>query len=91
MTYRKSEQGSLRLIDIFALPGGDILAGNRACSEQGSGRWLPKPSDTLNTFVRMADPEVGYKGIPLLWYEMKPIGTVLEILIPDWIADLSPG
>ena len=88
---QKSEQGSLRLIDIFALPGGDILAGNRACSEQGSGRWLPKPSDTLNTFVRMADPEVGYKGIPLLWYEMKPIGSVLEILVPDWIADLVPG
>ena len=88
---QKSEQGSLRLIDIFALPGGDILAGNRACSEQGSGRWLPKPSDTLNTFVKMADPDVGYKGIPLLWYEMKPIGTVLEILVPDWIADLIPG
>ena len=88
---QKSEQGSLRLIDIFALPGGDILAGNRACSEQGSGRWLPKPSDTLNTFVRMADPEVGYKNIPLLWYEMKPIGQVFEILIPDWIADLVPG
>lgn len=88
---QKSEQGSLRLIDIFALPGGDILAGNRACSEQGSGRWLPKPSDTLNTFVKMADPEIGYKGIPLLWYEMKPVGQVFEILIPDWIANLVPG
>jgi len=88
---QKSEQGTLRYIDIFALPGGDILAGNRACSEQGSGRWLPKPSDTLNTFIRMADPDVGYKGIPLLWYEMRPVGQVFEILIPDWIADLVPG
>ena len=88
---QKSEQGSLRLIDIFALPGGDILAGNSACSEQGSGRWLPKPSDTLNTFARMANPEMGFKGIPLLWYEMRPVGEVFEILIPDWIADLVPG
>ena len=88
---QKSEQGSLRLIDIFALPGGDILAGNSACSEQGSGRWLPKPSDTLKTFATMANPEMGFKGIPLLWYEMRPIGEVFEILIPDWIADLVPG
>ncbi|MGB1311074.1 MAG: ABC transporter permease [Leucothrix sp.] len=88
---QKSEQGSLRYIDMFAMPGGEILAGNRACSEQGSGRWLPKPSDTWNTFVKMADPDIGYKNIPLLWYEMKPIGQVLEILVPDWIADLVPG
>lgn len=84
-------QGSLRYIDALMLPGGDILAGNRACSEQGSGRWLPKPSDTLARFVHMSNPDVGYKGIPLLWYEMKPIGEVLEFLIPDWIADLVPG
>ena len=88
---QKSEQGSLRMIDIFALPGGDILAGNSACSEQGSGRWLPKPSDTMNTFFRMSDPAMGFKGIPLLWYEMRPIGKAFEILIPDWIADLVPG
>ncbi len=88
---KKSEQGMLRYIDIFALPGGDILAGNRACSEQGSGRWLPKPSDTLQTFVKMAHPDEGYKGIPLLWYKMKPVGEVFEILIPDWIANLVPG
>jgi len=88
---KNSAQGSLRWIDAIALPGGDILAGNRACSEQGSGRWLPKPSDTLNTLTRMAEPTEGFMNIPLLWYAMKPAGEVFEILIPDWIADLVPG
>lgn len=88
---QRTAQGSLHYINTFMLPGGDILAGNRACSEQGSGRWLPKPSDTLKRFVHMSDPTVGYKGIPLLWYEMKPIGKVLEFLVPDWIASLVPG
>ncbi len=88
---QKRLQGSLRFIDILAMPGGDILAGNRACSEQGSGRWLPKPSDTLRTFAHMAQPDVGYKGIPLLWYKMKPIAEMVGFLTPDWIADLVPG
>lgn len=88
---QKRLQGSLRYINALAMPGGEILAGNNACSEQGSGRWLPKPSDTLRTFVRMANPQVGYKGIPLLWYKMKPISEMIGFLLPDWIADLIPG
>ncbi len=88
---QKRLQGSLRYINALAMPGGEILAGNQACSEQGSGRWLPKPSDTLRTFVRMAHPEVGYKGIPLLWYKMKPVSEMIGFLVPDWIADLIPG
>lgn len=88
---QKSEQGSLRYIDIFAMGGGTIDAGNNACSEQGSGRWLPKPSDTLATFNRMANPEVGYKGFPLLWYRMQPLSELLGFLVPDWVADLVPG
>ncbi|MFT5657026.1 MAG: taurine transport system permease protein [Gammaproteobacteria bacterium] len=88
---QREQQGSLIYINALAMPGGDILAGNSACSEQGSGRWLPKPSDTLRTFVRMADPEVGYKGIPLLWYKMKPVAEMIAFVVPDWIADLIPG
>ncbi len=88
---QKRQQGSLRYIDALAMPGGDILAGNNACSEQGSGRWLPKPSDTLRTFLRMANPDVGYKGIPLLWFKMKPVSEMIGFLVPDWIADLVPG
>ncbi len=88
---QKNLQGGLRYINLFAMPGGEILAGNRACSEQGSGRWLPKPSDTLRTFTRMAHPEVGYKGIPLLWYKMKPVSEMIGFVVPDWISGLIPG
>ena len=88
---QKSLQGSLRYIDILAMPGGVILAGNNNCSEQGSGRWLPKPSDTLRTFTRLIDPEVGYKGIPMLWYKMKPLSEMLGFILPDGIANLIPG
>ncbi|MXZ80629.1 MAG: ABC transporter permease subunit [Gammaproteobacteria bacterium] len=87
----KERQGTLRLIDAWALPGGDILAGNKACSEQGSGRWLPKPSDTLSTFIWMADPDQGYKGFPLFWFKMKPVAEMIDFAVPDWIADLVPG
>ena len=88
---KNSRQGSLRYIDLIALPGGDILAGNNACSEQGSGRWLPKPSDTLATFAFMAHPDQGYKGFPLLWFKMKPVSEMIGFLLPDWIASLFPG
>ena len=88
---KRDQQGGLLYIDALAMPGGDILAGNRACSEQGSGRWLPKPSDTLGTFVRMMDPDVGYKGVPLLWYKMKPVAEMIAFIVPDWVADLVPG
>ena len=88
---QRAQLGSLRWINAVAMPGGEILAGNRACSEQGSGRWLPKPSDTLKTFLRMAHPDEGYKGFPLLWYKMKPVSEVVGFLTPDWIADLIPG
>ncbi|MGC1440787.1 MAG: ABC transporter permease, partial [Burkholderiaceae bacterium] len=86
-----AQQGGLRWINLLAMPGGNIMAGNQACSEQGSGRWLPKPSDTLRTFLWMANPEQGYKGFALLWYEMKPVADMIGFFIPDWIADLVPG
>ena len=88
---KRNQQGSLIYIDALAMPGGDILAGNSACSEQGSGRWLPKPSDTMRTFLRMADPDIGYKGIPLLWYKMKPVAEMIAFVVPDWLPDLIPG
>ena len=48
---QKDAQGGLRFIDIFLFPAGTIVASGPSCSEQGSGRWLPKPSDTLNKFI----------------------------------------
>ncbi|MCI5222535.1 MAG: ABC transporter permease subunit, partial [Candidatus Electrothrix sp. AR4] len=88
---KKKQQGSLRFIDSFAMPGGTIEAGSSSCSEQGSGRWLPKPSDTLRTLVRIANPNIGYKGYPLLWYTQKPFGEMVDFFIPDWIASFVPG
>ncbi len=85
------KKGSLNWIDAFAMPGGKILSGNTACSEQGSGRWLPKPSDTVATFARLANPSIGFKNIPLLSIKQKPLAEMAGFLIPDWIADLVPG
>ena len=88
---QKSEQGGLRLIDILLFPAGTIVASGPSCSEQGSGRWLPKPSDTLNKFILMSKPSVGYKNIPLLWIEMIDVSSIVGFILPDWIADVLPG
>ena len=88
---QRERQGVLGLIDALAMPGGSIVAGNTACTEQGSGRWLPKPSDTLATLARISDPDVGYKGVPLLWYRHKPLAEMVGFVIPDRVADLVPG
>ena len=84
-------QGGLRFIDIFLFPAGTIVASGPSCSEQGSGRWLPKPSDTFNKFILMSNPSVGYKDIPLLWIEMIDVSSIIGFILPDWIADILPG
>ena len=84
-------QGGLRFIDILLFPAGTIVASGANCSEQGSGRWLPKPSDTFNKFVLMSNPSVGYKDVPLLWIKMVDVSNVFGFIIPDWIADVLPG
>ncbi len=88
---QKKEQGGLRLIDIFLFPAGTIVASGPSCSEQGSGRWLPKPSDTFNKFILMSKPSVGYKDIPLLWIQMVDVSKMIGFFLPDWIADILPG
>ena len=40
---QKKEQGGLRWVDILLFPSGTIISSGPSCSEQGSGRWLPKP------------------------------------------------
>ena len=84
-------QGGLRFIDILLFPAGTIVASGANCSEQGSGRWLPKPSDTFNKFILMSKPSVGYKDVPLLWIKMVDVSNVVGFIIPDWIADILPG
>ena len=88
---QKAQQGGLRYIDIFLFPAGTIVSSGPSCSEQGSGRWLPKPSDTLNKFSLMLKPSVGYKNVPLLWFEMMDVSQIFGFLLPDWIADVMPG
>jgi len=88
---QKKEQGSLRFVDIFLFPAGTIVSSGPSCSEQGSGRWLPKPSDTFNKFVLLLKPSVGFKNIPLIWYEMMDVSKMIGFILPDWIADIIPG
>ena len=88
---QKKEQGSLRFVDIFLFPAGTIVSSGPSCSEQGSGRWLPKPSDTLNKFILLLKPSVGFKNIPLIWYEMMDVSKIVGFILPDWIADIIPG
>ena len=88
---QKKEQGSLRFVDIFLFPAGTIVSSGPNCSEQGSGRWLPKPSDTLDKFILLLKPSVGFKNIPLIWYEMMDVSKIFGFILPDWIADAIPG
>jgi len=88
---QKDQQGGLRLVDIFLFPAGTIVASGPSCSEQGSGRWLPKPSDTFNKFILMSKPSVGYKNIPLLWIDMMDVSSIVGFILPDWFADILPG
>ena len=90
---QKKEQGSLKVIDTFLFPTGTIVASasGETCSEQGTGRWLPKPTDTLRIFLHLLKPSEGYKNFPMLWYEMKGVNQMVAFIIPDWIADIIPG
>ena len=80
---QKKEQGSLRWVDILLFPTGTIISSGPSCSEQGSGRWLPKPSDTINKFTLMLNPSVGFKQIPLIWYEMMDVSKIVGFILPD--------
>ena len=88
---QKKEQGGLRWVDVFLFPSGTIMSSGPSCTEQGSGRWLPKPSDTLNKFTLMLNPNVGFKQIPLIWYEMMDVSKIIGFILPNWIADILPG
>jgi taurine transport system permease protein len=88
-------RGSLRLVDALFVPGDGVVKSRTQCTEQGSGRWLPKPTDVVATFARLANPDVahggGYKGTTLLWWKWLPVADVVAFIIPDWTADILPG
>ena len=88
---QKKEQGSIRIKDLLLFPAGTIVASGPTCAEDGPGRWLPKPSDTFRIFGDLLKPSVGFKMIPLLWYEMMGVNRIVGFILPDWIADILPG
>jgi taurine transport system permease protein len=87
--------GGLAWTKALFLPGQGVVKSRTQCTEQGSARWLPKPTDVVATFMQLANPDVagggGYKGTPLLWWKWLPVADVVGFFTPDWIADLWPG
>jgi len=88
---QKKEQGNLIYIDALLFPAGTIVSSGPTCAEDGPGRWLPKPSDTFRIFGDLLKPSVGFKMIPMIWYEMMGVNKIVGFFLPDWIADIMPG
>jgi len=88
---QKKEQGAIRIKDILLFPAGTIVASGPTCAEDGPGRWLPKPSDTFRIFGDLLKPSVGFKMIPMIWYEMMGVNKIVGFILPNWIADILPG
>tara|TARA_B100001175_G_scaffold315001_1_gene325560 strand:+ start:933 stop:2861 length:1929 start_codon:yes stop_codon:yes gene_type:complete len=88
-------KGNLKLIDMLFIPGDGVVKSKTQCTEQGSGRWLPKPTDVIATFLKLANPDVenggGYKGSTLLWWKWLPIADMIAFIIPDSLVDVLPG
>ena len=88
---QKKEQGAIRIKDALLFPAGTIVNSGPTCAEDGPGRWLPKPSDTFRIFGDLLRPSVGFKMIPMIWYEMMDVSKIVGFILPDWIADILPG
>ncbi len=88
-------QGGLGWVEFAFFPGGSIVKSRTQCTEQGTGRWLPKPTDVVAQLGQLANPNLeeggGFKGTTLLWWKWLPIADVVAFFVPDWIADIMPG
>ena len=88
-------KGGLGVIETLFFPGQGVVKSRTQCTEQGPGRWLPKPTDVIATFSQLANPNLetggGYKGTTLLWWKWLPIADVVGFLIPDGLVDVLPG
>ena len=88
-------KGRLGVIETLFFPGQGVVKSRTQCTEQGPGRWLPKPTDVIATFSQLANPNLetggGYKGTTLLWWKWLPIADVVGFLIPDGLVDVLPG
>ena len=91
----KGQTKGLRLVDALFLPGEGVIKSRTLCVEQGSSRWLPKPTDVVAKFARLANPNLedggGYKGTVLFWWKWLEIADVIAFLIPDGVVDMLPG
>ena len=88
-------KGGLAIVESLFFPGQGVVKSRTQCTEQGPGRWLPKPTDVIATFSQLANPDLesggGYKGTTLLWWKWLPIADVIGFLIPDRLVDALPG
>ncbi len=88
-------QGGLSWVAFAFFPGGEIVKSRTQCTEQGTGRWLPKPTDVVAQLGQLANPNLedggGFKGTTLLWWKWLPIADIVAFFVPDWIADVMPG
>ena len=88
-------RGSLDLVETLFFPGQGVVKSRTQCTEQGSARWLPKPTDVVAEFLTLSNPDIdsggGYKGIPLFWWKWLPIQDIVGFVVPDGIADIWPG
>ena len=88
-------KGGLGVVEALFFPGEGVVKSRTICIEQGSARWLPKPTDVVAKFAKLANPDVenggGYKGTTLLWVKWLPISDVVGFLIPDMVVDALPG
>ena len=88
-------KGGLGFVDAVFFPGHGVVKSKTICIEQGSSRWLPKPSDVIAKFGKLANPDLesggGYKGTTLLWWKWLPLSEVVDFLIPDGLVDILPG
>jgi taurine transport system permease protein len=88
-------KGSLGIIDALFMPGAGVVKTRTICIEQGSSRWLPKPTDVIATFSTLANPNIeeggGFKGTRLLWFKWLPVSDVVGFFVPDSLVDILPG
>ena len=88
-------KGSLGVIDAIFMPGEGVLKTRTICIEQGSSRWLPKPTDVVAKLSVLANPNLeeggGFKGTRLLWFKWLPVADVVGFFIPDGLVDILPG
>ena len=88
-------KGNLKVIQAVFIPGQGVIKSKTQCTEQGSGRWLPKPTDVVAKFLILANPDLenggGYKGTTLFWWDWLEIADILAFFIPDSFIDQLPG